>query len=51
MVEVLPAGLALKPSKCYFGQKELRFLGHVISGQGIATYSAKIEAVKNFLIP
>ncbi|CAG8786776.1 22593_t:CDS:2, partial [Gigaspora rosea] len=45
------AGLKLKPSKCFFARRELKFLGHVISGNRIATDSKKKEAVKNFPIP
>ena len=31
------AGLKLKPSKCRFVQKEVTFLGHVVSEKGIST--------------
>lgn len=41
----------LKPTKCFFGQRELKFLGHVVGKQGVATDPAKIEAVENFPIP
>lgn len=32
-------------------QKSLKFLGHVISAEGIKTDPAKIEAVANFTVP
>lgn len=31
------AGLKLKPSKCFFGRKNVKFLGHVISKKGVGT--------------
>lgn len=38
-------GLKAKLEKCAFFQKEVRYLGHVISGEGVSTDPAKIEAV------
>src|SRR6266540_564335 len=41
--EVLRAvSLMMKPKKCKFAQKELRFLGHIISAEGIRTDPDKI---------
>ena len=45
------AGLKLKPSKCELFQWQLTYLGHVISGQGVATVEGKIKAIKNWPIP
>src|SRR6218665_928089 len=42
------ANLKLKPSKCFLLQERVLFLGHIVSGEGIATDPAKIEAVKNW---
>jgi transposase InsO family protein len=39
------AGLKLKPSKCSLIQREINFLGHLISRKGIETDPAKIAAV------
>ena len=39
------AGLILKPSKCEFFKARLKYLGHVVSPQGIATDPTKIEAI------
>jgi len=39
--------LLLKRSKCSFAQQQLEYLGHIISGQGVATYPKKIEAMAN----
>ena len=45
------AGLKLKPSKCNFFRKEISFLGHIVSKEGIATDPSKIEAVDNWPRP
>ena len=41
----------LKPSKCRLFQKLVSIPGHVISGDGIATDSAKIESVATWPVP
>ena len=41
--------LKVKLSKCVFAAKEVCYLGHVISQQGIAPDPAKIDAVKSIL--
>lgn len=43
--------LKLKPSKCHFLRKELKFLGHIVTENGIKPDPSKIEAVKNFPRP
>ena len=45
------AGLKLKPSKCFVCQKQVTYLGHVVSPDGIATDPAKTEKVTNWPIP
>ncbi len=45
------ANLKLKPSKCIFFQKEVKFLGHIVSEAGIQTDPAKIAAVKDWQMP
>ena len=40
------AGLKLAPEKCFLFQKEVKYLGHVVSEEGITTDPEKIEAVK-----
>ena len=45
------AGLKLKPKKCSFGQKNVKFLGHVISPEGVQPDPAKIEAIKENPVP
>jgi len=45
------AGLTLKPAKCQWARTEVKYLGHLISGEGIKPDPGKISAVKNFPIP
>jgi hypothetical protein len=43
--------LFVKRSKCLFAQPRLEYLGHVISGNGVATDPAKVAAVRSWPIP
>jgi hypothetical protein len=45
------AGLKLKPKKCHLFQKQVLYLGHVVSEEGIATDPEKIKAVKAWPSP
>ena len=45
------AGLKLKPQKCELLQEEVRYLGHIVSADGIATDPEKIAAIKNWPTP
>ena len=40
-------GLIVKVKKCEFAKKELKFLGHIISREGIRTDPEKIEKMVN----
>ena len=42
-------GLRLQPGKCSFFKKELHYLGHIVSDQGVALDPAKTEALKPML--
>lgn len=44
-------GLKAKVTKCAFFQREVRYLGHVISDQGVATDPSKVEVVANWQPP
>ncbi|KAI8519781.1 hypothetical protein Bbelb_030380 [Branchiostoma belcheri] len=44
-------GLKLKPSKCNLCQKEVRYLGHVVSEEGVATDPDKIAVVRDWPVP
>ena len=40
---VIRAGLKLKPSKCVFGARELKFLGHIIDSRGTRPNPATVQ--------
>lgn len=41
----------MNPKKCILLQKEVSFLGHIVSEEGVATDPSKIEAIKHWPIP
>ena len=45
------AGLKLKPSKCELCKAEVKYLGHVVTEQGIRTDPDKIKAVSDWATP
>ena len=45
------SGLRLKPTKCHFFQREVHYLGHIISHDGVATDPSKIEKVATWPVP
>ena len=45
------AKLTIRLSKCKFFQKEIRFLGHIVSDKGIRTQPEKVAAIKNMSRP
>ena len=45
------AGLKLKPLKCDFFKKEIKYLGHVVSEKGVSTDPDKIKAVTEWPQP
>lgn len=44
-------GLKLSPEKCKFFQTRVRYLGHIVSEDGVETDSEKLEALKTWPIP
>ncbi|KAG1946284.1 interleukin-1 receptor accessory protein-like 1-A [Pimephales promelas] len=44
-------GLKLSPEKCKFFQSSVRYLGHVVSEQGVETDPEKIAALKTWPVP
>jgi len=55
LIEVLQRlrehNLKLQINKCEFLRKEVTYLGHIISENGILSDPAKLSAVKNFPTP
>jgi len=45
------ANLKLKSSKCHLLRAEIKFLGHVVSAEGVSSDPSKIEAVRDWPIP
>ena len=45
------AGLTLKPSKIRFGQKDVHYLGHVLSANGIRIGEDRIKATVDLKTP
>jgi hypothetical protein len=43
--------LYAKSSKCFFGVKEVEYLGHIVSHEGVKVDPNKIKAMMDWLIP
>jgi hypothetical protein len=43
--------LYAKPSKCFFGVKEVEYLGHIVSHEGVNVDPNKIKAMMDWSIP
>lgn len=43
--------LAINVAKCEFGKREIQFLGHRVSAEGLLPLPDKIEAINNFPLP
>ena len=48
---LLSSNLKLKPSKCTFLQKSVKFLGHEVSERGVDTDKDKIKSVQEWPVP
>ena len=45
------AHISLKPSKCFFVQDYVKYLGHIVSRDGIRPNPDKVSAVTDFPVP
>ena len=43
--------LKLKMDKCQFSRRQVHYLGHTISAEGVSCEAGKVEAVKNWPVP
>ena len=48
---IVQVGLKLKPTKCRFVQKELEYLGHIVSRDGLKPNPRLVEAVEGYPEP
>ena len=49
--EIRKCGLKLNASKCIFRATEVKFLGHIISSDGLSPNPSKVEAIQNLSMP
>ena len=49
--KLIAAGLKLKESKCDFSKKEIHYLGHLISSEGIHPLLEKLDTIRNMPRP
>ena len=45
------AGLKLKPSKCHLGQTIVKYLGHIVSREGVSTDPCKVQRICEWPVP
>ena len=45
------AGLKLKPAKCHFAARKVKYLGHIFSKHGVSVDESKTEIIRKFTIP
>ena len=45
------AGLTLKPEKCHFARKKIRYLGHIVSSKGVQADPDNLKAITSYPAP
>jgi ribonuclease HI len=48
---VRKSGMKLQKAKCSFGKKEIEFLGHIVTRDGLKIDPSKVEKIKNWKVP
>ena len=48
---LLACGLKLKPKKCHLMMKKIKYLGHIVSEQGIEADPEKVDAIQKWPLP
>ena len=51
MERLQSAGVTLNESKCEFNKEQIKFLGHIINGEGVRADPAKTAAVREMKVP
>ena len=51
LLRIKETGLKLKPSKCHLFRRKVKYLGHVISEEGVETDPEKIQAIQEWPLP
>ena len=51
LIRLQEAGLKLKPSKCLFLHKRLRYLGHIVSEDGVECDPDRCQEILNWKVP
>lgn len=49
--KIRESGVKLSPKKCFFFKNEVKYLGHIISSEGLKTDPDKIKALENWEFP
>ena len=44
-------GITVNKQKCLFGQKELRYLGHLVSAGGVRPLPSRVDAIQDIPVP
>ena len=45
------AGLKVRPSKCFFFEREVVFLGHIVSGEGVKPNPTNVDRILSWDVP